>query len=83
MKSYLLSMNTKEKLIKKIASIDDPMILEEIDRWITTIVDISSDQIYTTKELNTVKEGYNQYKSGDTFTQQEANKIFDEWLKEK
>lgn len=76
-------MSTKEKLIEKIASIDDPKILEEIDRWITSIVEVASAEKYTEKELNTVREGFNQYKLGDTFTQEEANRIFDKWVKEK
>ena len=76
-------MSTKEKLIEKIASIDDPKVLEEIDRWITSIVDVASAEKYTEKELNAVREGYSQYKSGDTFTQEEANRVFDKWLKEK
>lgn len=76
-------MNTKEKLIKRISSIDDPKVLVEIDRWITSIVDVVSEEKYTEKELNAVREGYNQYTSGDMFTQEEAKKVFDEWLKER
>jgi len=76
-------MSTKEKLIEKISSIDDPKILEEIDQWITSFVEVASAEKYTEKELNAVREGYNQYKLGDTFTQEEANRIFDKWLKEK
>lgn len=76
-------MSTKEKLIEKFASINDPKILEDIDRWITSIIEVASAEKYTRKELNAVREGYNQYKLGDTFTQQKANKVFDEWLNEK
>lgn len=76
-------MSTKEKLIEKIASIEDPQILEEIDRWITSLIEAASPEQYTKQELDAVREGYSQYKSGDTFTQKEANEIFDEWLKEK
>jgi len=76
-------MSTKEKLIQKISSIDDPKILKEIDQWITSIVEVASAEKYTEKELDTIREGYNQYISGDTFTQEEANRIFDKWLKEK
>jgi len=78
-----MSMSKKEKLIEKIASIDDPEILEELDRWITSVVEVASAERYTEKELHTVREGYNQYKSGDTFSQKEANRVFDEWLKDK
>ena len=76
-------MSSKEKLIKKIESIDDPKILEEIDRRVTSIVEEASAEKNTGKELNAVREGYSQYKAGDMFTQQEASKIFDKWLKEK
>jgi hypothetical protein len=76
-------MRTKEILIEKILSIDDPKILEEINQWINSFVEVASAEKYTGKELNAVREGYNQYKLGDTFTQQEANRIFDKWLKEK
>lgn len=76
-------MTTKEKLIEKIASIDDPHLLEELDRWVTSLVEATSAEPFTKKELDAVKEGYSQYKAKDTFTQSEANKIFDQWLKEK
>lgn len=76
-------MSTKEKLIEKITSIEDPQVLEEIDRWITSLVEAVAAERYTKKELDAVREGYEQYKSGDTLTQKEANRIFDQWLKEK
>lgn len=76
-------MSTKEKLIEKITSIDDPKVLEDIYRWVSSIVTVASAEKFTEKELNAVREGYDQYKSRDTFTQEEANKVFDEWLKEK
>lgn len=76
-------MTTKQKLIEKIAAIEDPQVLEEIDRWVTSLVEAASTEQYTKKELDAVREGYSQYKAGDTFTQEEANKVFDEWLKEK
>ena len=76
-------MRTKEILIEKILSIDDPKILEEINQWINSFVEVASAEKYTGKELNAVREGYNQYKLGDMFTQEEGNRIFDKWLKEK
>lgn len=76
-------MSTKEILIEKISSIDDPIILKELDQWITSIVEVASAEKYSSKELNAVREGYNQYKSGETFTQDEANRVFDKWLREK
>jgi predicted transcriptional regulator len=77
------AMSTKEKLIEKISSIKDPQILEEIDRWVSSVIEEAAAEHYTKKELDAVSEGYSQYKTGDTFTQSEANKIFDEWQKKK
>lgn len=57
---------TKEKLIEKIASIEDPKVLEEIDRWITSLIEAASSEPYAKEELDAVREGYSQYKSGDT-----------------
>lgn len=76
-------MNAKEKLIEKITSIEDPQILEEIDRWVTSILGIISVDQYSKKELNALREGYQQYQYGDAFTEEEANQIFDQWLKDK
>lgn len=64
-------MSTKEKLI------------EEIDRWITSLIEASSAERYSKEELAAVREGYALYKSWDTVTQEEANKMFNEWLKNK
>lgn len=54
-------MNTKEKLIEKIKSIHAPKILKEIDRWITSIVEVASAETYIGKKLNAVREGYAQF----------------------
>lgn len=43
-------MSSKDKLIKKIESIDDLNILKETDRWITSIVDVASSEKYTGKQ---------------------------------
>jgi len=40
-------MSTKEKLLAKIASTDDQKVLEDIDRWIPSTVDVASAEIYT------------------------------------
>lgn len=76
-------MSRKEELIEKIASIEDPQMIEELDRWISSIIEAASAEQYTQQELDAVREGFSQYKSDETFTREEANKIFDEWLKGK
>ena len=76
-------MSTKEKLIEKISTIEDPELLLEIDRWITTLIEATVQDTYSKEEIAAVHEGYEQYRTGETIDQNEAKKFFIEWLKEK
>ncbi|WP_069133415.1 hypothetical protein [Rhodohalobacter halophilus] len=76
-------MNTKQEIINKINRIDDPELLLEIDRWISSILNSSVPEEFLKEEINAVREGYNQFKAGDVLPQEKANKLFDQWLKEK
>jgi hypothetical protein len=76
-------MNTKQEIINKINRIDDPELLLEIDRWIGSILNSSVPEDFSKDEIVAVQEGYKQYKAGDLYSQDEANKLFNQWLKEK
>ena len=76
-------MNTKTQLIKNISSIKDNELLEDIDRLVFSLVDASTVESYKKDEIDSVREGYHQYKSGETLSQGEAKKIFNSWLQEK
>lgn len=76
-------MNTKQEIINKINRIDDPELLLEIDRWIGSILNTSVSEEFSKEEISAVKEGFKQYKAGDVLSQEKANKLFDQWLKEK
>jgi len=76
-------MDTKQELINKINLIDDPDLLQEIDRWISSMINVSESGEFSKDEIAAVHEGYQQYKSGDVVTQNEANELFNKWLKEK
>jgi len=76
-------MNTKEKLIEKILTIEDPDLLNVIDRWITSLIEASVQDTYSKEEIAAVREGYRQYKAGEIISQDEASELFDQWLKEK
>ncbi len=76
-------MTTKQEIINKINRINDPELLHEIDRWISSILHTSVPEEFSNEEINAVKEGYKQYKAGNVFSQEKANKLFDQWLKEK
>lgn len=76
-------MGTKQDIIDKIKRIDDPGLLKDLDKWITSLLEASVSDEYSKEEISAVREGYNQYKAGETVSQDEANKIFNKWLKEK
>lgn len=76
-------MNRKAKIIEKISSIEDDDLLDDIDRWVSSLLDASISNPYTKEEIEAVKEGYSQYKAGDTFSQEEAKEMFNTWLKGK
>ncbi len=76
-------MNIKQELINKINLIDDPDLLKEIDRWISSMINVSVSEEFSKDEIAAVHEGYRQYKTGEFVTQHDANKLFNKWLKEK
>lgn len=76
-------MSNKEKLIEKISNIEDPELILEIDRWITTLIEATVQDTFSKEEIAAVQEGYRQYQHGETITQKEASDLFDKWLKEK
>ncbi len=76
-------MNTKQEIINKINRIDDPELLLEIDRWISSILNSSAPEEFSKDEIDAVQEGYKEYKAGNVLSQEKANKLFNQWLKEK
>lgn len=67
-------MNTKQEIIYETIRIDDPDILLEIDRWISSILNSSVSEEFSKEEMHAVHEGYKQYWSGATINQHEAKK---------
>lgn len=76
-------MKRKEELIRKIKRIDDPGLIDELDRWISSLIELRATDTFSKKEISSVSEGYKQYLAGETVTQSEAERLFDKWLKEK
>jgi len=76
-------MNTKQEIINKINRIDDPDLLQEIDNWIGSMLDLSVTEEFSKAEIAAVHEGFKQFKAGDIFPQEEVNELFNQWLKEK
>lgn len=78
-----MNMTTKKEIINKINRIDDPELLEELDRWISSLIELTEAETYSKEEISAVKEGYQQYLDGNTLNHTEAKSLFDTWLKEK
>jgi hypothetical protein len=76
-------MNTKQEIINKVNRIDDPELLLEIDRWISSILNSSAPEEFSIEEIDAVQEGFKQYQAGNVLSQEKANKFFNQWLKEK
>lgn len=76
-------MNTKQEIINKINRINDPGLLHEIDRWISSILNSSVPEEFSKEEIDAVQEGYKQYKAGNVLSQEKASKLFNQWMKKK
>jgi hypothetical protein len=74
-------MNTKQEIINKINRIDDPELLHELDKWISSMVEATTGEEFSKDEIAAVQEGYEQYKTGDIVNREKANRFFNEWLK--
>ena len=70
----------KEKLIEKINSTDDVDLLRQLSLVIE--FESNSEEIYrlSPEEIAAVKDGISQIDSGQFFSNEEANKIFDKCL---
>lgn len=78
----MTTLDLKKKLIKRINSLDDDLLLQEISR-LAGIDEEESDIYYFTKEeSDAVEEARKQYERGEYLSNEEANKLFDEWLDE-
>lgn len=76
-------MNVKQQIIDKINRIDDAELLEELDKWISSLLEVTSGEEFSEKEVSAIQEGYEQYQAGETVNRQEANRLLDKWLKDK
>lgn len=81
--SKVIAMTTKQRIIDKINKIEDAELLEELDKWISSLLEATAGETFSEEEISGIREGYEQYRSGETLNQQKANQFLDEWLKGK
>ncbi len=70
----------KKRLIKRINSIEDELLLQEMSRFIDIQDDESDIYCFTDEESRAIEEAREAYARGEFLTNEEANKEVDEWL---
>lgn len=70
----------KKRLIKRINSIEDELLLQEMSRFIDIQDDKSDTYYFTDEESKAIDEAREAYARGEFLTNEEANKEVDEWL---
>lgn len=63
----------------QINNIEDELLLQEVSRLIDTGEDESDIYYFTKEERDAVEEARKQYARGEYLSNEEANKLFDEW----
>ena len=76
----MTTLELKKKLIKRINSIEDELLLQEVSRLIDAGDDESDIYYFTEEESRAIEEARESYKRGEFLTDEEANKEVDEWL---
>ncbi len=76
----MTTVELKKKLIKRIFTIEDDSIFQEMSRLIG--IDNDEDEIYhlSDEQLKAVEEAEQQYLRGEYVTNEEAEKEIEEWL---
>ncbi len=77
-------MRTKEKIIEKIQNIEDESILEDL----LEIIDLELDMVGDTVQLSddqksAIDEGLKDIQEGRFYSNEEARKMVDEWMKKR
>ncbi len=77
-------MRIKEKLIEKIKKIEDESILEDLLEVIDLELELEGDIIQLNNEQKTaIEEGLKDIEEGRSFSNEEARKMIDEWMKKR
>lgn len=77
-------MRTKEKIIEKIQKIEDESTLE----YLLKVIDLELDMVNDIVQLNedqksAIDEGLKDIEEGRSYSNEEARKMVDEWMRKK
>ncbi len=78
----MTSIELKKRLIRKINTLENSMLLEEMSRLAGIEDDETSIYFLSEEQKNAVEQAQAQYLKGEFLTNNEANKEIDEWLGE-
>ena len=70
-------MKIKERIIRKIESMRDENDLIQLEKWLDTLSKV--DENFSREEVDSVMEGYSQYRRGEVLSQEEVNRSFEKW----
>jgi hypothetical protein len=76
-------MNIKSKILARIETIQDKESLKEIHDWLDAFLEADTKETLESDEIQVVKEGFEQFLSGNSIFQKEATKQFERWLAQK
>ena len=78
----MTTVELKKKLIRKINTLENSMLLEEMSRLAGIEDDETSIYFLSEEQKNAVEQAQTQYLKGEFLTNKEVNKEIDEWLGE-
>ena len=76
-------MKIKDKIIRRINSIEDRATLEEIYRLVSVESEVSEIYHFDPEEQLSVQRGIEDADAGRMISQEDSEKLFDKWVKEK
>ena len=76
-------MKIKDKIIRRINSIEDRATLEEIYRLVSVESEVSEIYNFDPEEQLSVQRGIEDADAGRMISQEDSEKLFEKWVKEK
>ncbi len=73
-------MKLKERIILKIENLRDEEALVHLEKWLDAFSEV--DEKFSREEVDSVMEGYSQYKRGELLSQEDVNRSFEKWGKD-
>jgi len=70
-------MKLKERIIRKIENMRDENALVQLEKWIDAISEVERE--FSQEEVDSVMEGYSQYKRGELLSQEDVHRSFEKW----